>query len=512
VTTARSDSVHAAWPLALAVLGGLCLAAAAPPLRLWPAAFLALALLAAALDLAAARSVRLAAVVGLVFGTAVHAAGLYALLEVFERFGRQPAWLAVATAAATWLLQALPYGLALLAARWLAPGRAWVALPATLTAATGLVPQLFPWQPGALLVEALPYAQLGELGGAALVTLAAAAAACAGWELVRRRTGARAPLFVLAAALLLPVVHGTLRLGTLRAERTAAPRLRLGVVQPNAGLASVADEPARLALLAQLRAMTRALERRGVDATVWPESAYAFSLSRRRSAQPGEPRRIVGDDVRGPVLFGAITYEGEQGRSYNSALLVASDGRLGPRVDKVELLPFAEYLPLWHASSWLQRRYASPGLAAGAAGRIAVRGAPLGVLICYEDLFTRLGREQARDGARALVNLTNDGWFGASHEPALHDLVARMRSIETRRELLRVTNTGVSSHSAASGELLAQTRPNVAASFVAELALHDALTPYVRLGDWVPLGCLVYGLKLWAYSARARRRFSGTNS
>jgi apolipoprotein N-acyltransferase len=497
----------------LALLGGLALACAAPPLGLWPGVFVGCALLCAALDvLGSDRGPLSLALPGLLFGFAVHAAALFPLGATFVRFGHlspvQAWWLA----ALTWLLQALPYALASALSGWSSPGRTWLALPAMLAATSELVPQIFPWQPGALLVSLPAYVQVAELGGAALVTLCASLAGAAAYQLLRYRE--RAAGWALAAALLLPWGFGRARLPGLRAERAAAAKVRLGVVQPNAGLASVADEPHKLGLLAQLRAMTHALESRGVDATVWAESSYAFPLARGRAMQPGAALRIVGEGVRGPVLLGAITHDSKDAREprYNSAWLVDSGGRLGARVDKAELLPFAEYLPFWQLSSLLQRRYRSPGLSAGQGGSIEVAGAALGVLICYEDLFARQARARALEGAAALVNLTNDGWFGASSEPALHDLMARLRSIETRRELVRVTNTGVSSHSAATGELLVATESDRPASFVAELAPRTGITLYVWLGDWVPLVCLVYALGLWAYSASARRRLSGLYS
>jgi apolipoprotein N-acyltransferase len=505
-----SPRIARAASLSLASLGGLALACAAPPLAFWPGVFVACTLLCAALDVSLRAGLGLGALAcaGLAFGFVVHAVGLYSLGEVFVRFSHLSPVLAWALASLTWLLQALPYALAALLAGQLAPARVWLALPTLLAATTSLVPQLFPWQPGALLVNAPRYAQIAELGGAPLVTLCAAFAGAAAFALIRRREAAAA--WVLVAALAVPAAYGAVRLPSLRAARAAAPKIRLGAVQPNAGKASVAAEPEQLALLKQMRAMTRALEAQHVAATLWAESTYALPLSRKRAQQPGSAWRVVGDGVRGPVLLGAITHDARD--AFNSAWLVDAEGRLGARVDKALLLPFAEYLPFWHDSTLLQRRYASPGLSSGRGGTIPIAHTELGVLICYEDLFAELARTRALEGARALVNLSNDGWFGHSHEPALHDLVARMRSIETRRELLRVTNTGVSSHSAASGELLFATSSDAPAAFVAELAPHAELTPYVRLGDWVPPACLLHALGLWAYSASARRRLSGLYS
>ena len=70
-------------------------------------------------------------------------------------------------------------------------------------------------------------------------------------------------------------------------------------------------------------------------------------------------------------------------------------------------------------------------------------GIRIGALICYEDLMPDLSRDFVKGtGANLLVNLTNDAWYGKSVGPWQHARLAQSRAIETRRSLLRVTNTG----------------------------------------------------------------------
>src|SRR5690606_27410215 len=126
-------------------------------------------------------------------------------------------------------------------------------------------------------------------------------------------------------------------------------------------------------------------------------------------------------------------------------------------------------------------------------------GAPLGILNCYEDLLPVRSRALARAGAALLVNLTNDAWFGDTAEPHLHHMVSRLRAIETRRDLLRAVNTGVSAHVSSTGRDLVRTETFVEASFVAEARLADELTVYARLGD-----LLTPMLLAWLFSALLR--------
>jgi apolipoprotein N-acyltransferase len=127
------------------------------------------------------------------------------------------------------------------------------------------------------------------------------------------------------------------------------------------------------------------------------------------------------------------------------------------------------------------------------------------VLICYEDLFASSARATVQLGARVLVNLTNDAWFGHSREPVLHDLLARLRSVELRRDLIRAVNTGVSSFTSATGETLIETPTFTRASFVAAAKLLDERTLYARWGDWVsPMSLIVLCSAFWRRKRQAK--------
>jgi apolipoprotein N-acyltransferase len=71
-----------------------------------------------------------------------------------------------------------------------------------------------------------------------------------------------------------------------------------------------------------------------------------------------------------------------------------------------------------------------------------VGGRRLAVNICVEDTHPDLCRQAVQQGAEALINLTNDGWFYGTCGPRAHLQAAAWRAIELRRPLLRVTNTG----------------------------------------------------------------------
>jgi apolipoprotein N-acyltransferase len=113
------------------------------------------------------------------------------------------------------------------------------------------------------------------------------------------------------------------------------------------------------------------------------------------------------------------------------------------------------------------------------------RGVRLAPLICYEDLMPELSRKFVGEArANLLVNLTNDAWYGRSVGPWQHLWLAQSRAIETRRTLLRVTNTGVTSVVNAKGEIV-QTLPMFTGALMeTEVEILNGETFYVRFGDW----------------------------
>jgi len=221
-------------------------------------------------------------------------------------------------------------------------------------------------------------------------------------------------------------------------------------------------------------------------------------LERDRST----PRR----GFKAPLLFGAITYDGELpirssqcGRCFNSAVLIDGEGRIRGRADKVYLVPFGEYVPfgdrLPFLYDWIPEagRY-HPGEGATPIAlpfgkfpegcSICDRDALAGILVCYEDIIPSQVRRVAATGPNVFINMTNDAWFGPTAEPRLHRALAQMRAIEHRRWLVRSTNTGVSTFIDATGVLLQESDRTTAETLIADVPMLTSATLYGRLGDW----------------------------
>ncbi|UJR81806.1 apolipoprotein N-acyltransferase [Sandaracinus amylolyticus] len=480
--------------------GGACIAVAGSPLELVALAFLGPALLLLAID-DGETSPRIALLAGASCGFVCNAITTSWIVPLLEEYAAFPTIAGVAVGALMWIGQALPIAVgAWLAAPLMTRGIAgWIALPITLTIAGSIAPMLFPWRLGVSQMPGVTFVQLAELGGPPLIDLALALGSCAAMHALRRRDPRVAVIAALVIAL--PYAYGAWRIDAIRAQREAAPSLRIGVVQPNLGVREKHDPFLRDAHLRLHRDMTRELEARGVDLVLWPESSYPSYLPHDPNRDLRAIGRILSDGVRGPILFGALTEA--PGRRYNSVIGLAREGHVTGIYDKVNLLAFGEYVPLWDFLPPLQRvvrRGFTHGLAEGT---VPIAGAHVGVLNCYEDLLVEHARLTAALDPSFLANFTNDAWFGDTFAPHLHHMLARLRAVETRRDLVRAVNTGVSGLVLATGEDAGRTPPFERTSFIAEVRLLDgALTPWVRFGDLVTPALLGVYLAM----AFARRR------
>jgi apolipoprotein N-acyltransferase len=169
----------------------------------------------------------------------------------------------------------------------------------------------------------------------------------------------------------------------------------------------------------------------------------------------------------------------------NSAVVLDPQGREILQYDKMHLVPFGEYVPAWAFPNEIGKITNEAGnFVPGSSYRVAPtpEGA-IGVFICYEDIFPQLVRRFTLAGARVLVNISNDAWFGDS-AAALQELeMARLRAIEDRRYLLRATNDGITAVIDPYGRIEKQIARHQTAVLPANFSYLRGETFYTRHGD-----------------------------
>jgi apolipoprotein N-acyltransferase len=120
-------------------------------------------------------------------------------------------------------------------------------------------------------------------------------------------------------------------------------------------------------------------------------------------------------------------------------------------------------------------------------------------------------RDHGDGRANALVNLTNDSWYGAGHEQIQHLMLAAVRTIEHRRWLVRATSTGISAFVDANGRVLQSIQKDLRGISIREVPMLNGATPYQVLGDW-PGWLSLLVLAFVAVREWRRRRVSGSEA
>jgi apolipoprotein N-acyltransferase len=184
------------------------------------------------------------------------------------------------------------------------------------------------------------------------------------------------------------------------------------------------------------------------------------------------------------LLLNAVPHTAS-GAPLNSALLISPSGQRVGRYDKMNLVPFGEYVP--SVFSALVAKVSTeagnfePGLRQVTlpAGRHNI-----GAFICYESVFPDFVRKFAADGADLLVNISNDGWYGTSAARYQHLKILRMRAAENNRWILRATNDGITATIDPAGRVREDLPAYVYDAARTSYSYTDAVTFYSRYGDW----------------------------
>jgi apolipoprotein N-acyltransferase len=370
----------------------------------------------------------------------------------------------------------------------------------------------FPWfQPGYTQHAYPPVIQLASLGSVSLVTLWLLLLNVLGWRAWRGQARVRAGLGA-SLALLLPWLWGQRVLDA--APRPEGPAVAL--IQGNiAGEIKWSGGHQREILETFLSLSERAAgDSLRPCIIVWPETATGSYLRKQLGQRLAVAEFATRSGV--PVFSGFADYTiGPDGRTryYNAAGMFLPGGNETPVYAKRHLVPFGERMPF----QWL-----IPGLgkldlgqAEWNPGREPVLfpspAGPFTCLVCFESIFPDLAREDVRRGARWLVNITNDEWFGNGAALYQHAAMAVYRAVENHVPLARCANTGLTLIADANGRIAGRVPVFRAAVLIGRLARPGPRTLYGRVGDWPGLLAGVMVLYLWmtpwlrALTGRARR-------
>jgi len=464
----------------VALAAGALLACGFAPLQWWPLAILCPAVL---MWLWQGAKPREAACLGFWFNFGTFAAGTYWLYTSIHVFGEAPVYVATVLMLGLVAIMGLYHAaLGYVVARWLPQTGAirWlVAVPAAWLLMEwwrGWFLSGFSWlslgysQTDTWLSRFAPIAGVYGIGAVLLVCAGAVAALVLGSGRTR---------IVAAVVLVMPwLIAGSL--GSVEWTHPSGPPVTVAVVQGSIPQDQKwLDSNKQTTLDLYQRLTETAL---GARLIVWPESAppdLANELVAWITAMYREARTH-----HSALVFGVVRSSDDGEKYYNSVL--ALDDQL-TWYSKNHLVPFAEFFPVPHfVRSWLRLHslpYSDFTRGGDEQPPLPAGGLNLGATICYEDAYGSSMIGVLRS-ANALVNVTNDAWFGHSSARHQHFQIARMRAMEAGRYLVRAANDGISGVIGPHGEVVARAPEFTPYVLKSRVTPRMGLTPYAYVGNW----------------------------
>lgn len=230
------------------------------------------------------------------------------------------------------------------------------------------------------------------------------------------------------------------------------------------------------------------------DIVIWPESAVTMPEPFTDNALSELHQEFA--ESQTALITGIIDIQAND--YFNSMIVLGQDadaGVLEPyrhghsnRYNKHQLLPIGEFVPFEDLLRPLAPLFDLPmsSFTRGALQQAPLRasGLQLTAAICYEIAFSELIRQNLRSASNFIVTVSNDTWFGASHGPAQHLQIARMRAIEFGRPVLRATNNGLTAVIDENGRELARAAQFEVATLSSKVPIVQGFTWYQMTGSW----------------------------
>ncbi|MBU4538659.1 MAG: apolipoprotein N-acyltransferase [Weeksellaceae bacterium] len=205
--------------------------------------------------------------------------------------------------------------------------------------------------------------------------------------------------------------------------------------------------------------------------------------------------------------------------SYNSAVQIIPNQKVqvyhkGKLVPGVEIFPYINVLKPLLGDAMLNLGGTIASLGTDKERKVfsnPYNKGKIAPIICYESIYGEFVTEYVKNGANFLGIMTNDSWWGVTQGHKQLMAYAKLRAIETRREIARSANSGISAHIDAKGDVVADTLYGDQTALFAKVNLYDKMTFYTRAGDLLSrlsifvLGFLVFYTLIKKYQNRKKK-------
>ena len=172
----------------------------------------------------------------------------------------------------------------------------------------------------------------------------------------------------------------------------------------------------------------------------------------------GNPKSVIADPSLPPY-----DEDGNKNSVEYNTVILFQDGEIKGEYIKQHLVPFTEHFPYEKQLPWLYNLLKAmdynwwiPGTEPTV---FELNGVHFSTPICYEDSFGVLNAEYVDNGAEVIINMTNDNWSKKPSAEWQHAEIAAFRSVETRKAMVRGTNSGITCLIEPTGEIQDPMKP-----------------------------------------------------
>ncbi len=285
--------------------------------------------------------------------------------------------------------------------------------------------------------------------------------------------------FIFILPFVLSIFYGIFRINQLEKEMNNCPTVLGAMIQGNITGKQKLDENYFKTNVERYNSLTKeATKNESPDIIIWPESIF----NKAYHGNQDFIEKVIFENYP-PLILGIVVWLPDN-KITNSALLIEKKKVLA-QYDKQVLLMFGEYVPFEKNFPFL--RYLTPLRSNTSPGKTSsiftIKNINAALTICFEDLFPDLVRKKVNEGAKIMINLTNDSWYGNTIGPIHHSIIARLRAIENRRSFFRCTATGFTTATDFTGKVIASGKMFSEDIVKAKLPLYSKKTIYSYIGE-----------------------------
>ena len=333
------------------------------------------------------------------------------------------------------------------------------------------------------------------------------------WQAGRIRKDLVKNISILVAIIVLPLLISIYKYNSYQEKPVGEVTMLL--LQPKLDPYTEKYSKDSLQILGELLNLAEENSKTKVDFFIAPETAFPGngSLSENgfnKSTSIAIAKEFLGKHPQSIFLTGASTHkflfdeadtedysteiqEGVWVNSYNSALQIIPNQEVevyhkAKLVPGVEIFPYIRYLKPILGDAMLDFGGANSSLGIDKERKVfsnTFNKAKMAPIICYESIYGEYVTDYVKNGANLLAIMTNDSWWDNTegHKQLLS--YARLRAIETRREIVRAANSGISAHINARGDILQDTFYDDRTALLVKANLLEEKSIYTKIGDLI---------------------------